>query len=96
MLTDQEADVSFSVSFPGEVTSTNGDQVASYIVEWKLKPGVVSTMTAQARYSDPGAPSFSGTAIWVALGGLAVAALIGALAWVSRDQSPRFAGPDDQ
>jgi hypothetical protein len=27
-LTDPEADVSLSVSFPGEVTSTNGDQVA--------------------------------------------------------------------
>jgi hypothetical protein len=96
MLTDQEADVSISVSFPGEVTSTNGDQLASYIVEWKLKPGVVSTMSAQARYSDPGARSFSGTATWVFLAALAVAGLIGAVAWVSRDQSPRFAAPKDQ
>lgn len=89
-LTDQSADVSLSVSFPGDVTSTNGDQVDAQIVEWKLKPGVVTTMTAQARYTDPSARSFTGAAIWMALAAFAVAALIGALAWVSRDQSPRF------
>jgi hypothetical protein len=89
-LTDPSADVSMSVSFPGEVTSTNGDQVDSQVVEWKLKPGVVTTMTAQARYTDPSARSFTGAAIWMGLAALAVAALIGALAWASRDQSPRF------
>ena len=36
--------MSVSVSFPGEVTSTSGDQVATDVVEWKLRPGVVSTM----------------------------------------------------
>jgi hypothetical protein len=89
-LTDQSADVSLSVSFPGDVTSTNGDQVDSQVVEWKLKPGVVTTMTAQARYTDPSARSFTGAAIWMGLAAFAVAALIGALAWASRDQSPRF------
>jgi hypothetical protein len=88
-LTDPNADVSMSVSFPGEVTSTNGDQVDSQVVEWKLKPGVVTTMTAQARYTDPSARSFTGAAIWMGLAAFAVAALIGALAWASRDQSPR-------
>jgi hypothetical protein len=89
-LTDQSADVTLSVSFPGDVTSTNGDQVDSQVVEWKLKPGVVTTMTAQARYTDPSARSFTGAAIWMGLSAFAVAALIGMLAWVSRDQSPRF------
>ena len=92
-LTDPEADVSLSVSFPGEVTSTNGDQVANEVVEWKLKPGVVSTMSAQARYTDPSARSFTGAAIWLGLAAFVVAGIVGALAWVSRDQSPRFSDP---
>jgi len=78
------------VSFPGEVTSTNGDQVASEVVDWKLKPGVVSTMSAQARYTDPSARSFTGAAIWLALASFLVAGILGALAWVNRDQSPRL------
>lgn len=94
-LTDPSADVSFSVSFPGEVTSTNGDQVDQQVVEWKLKPGVVSTMTAQARTTDPNARSFSGAAIWMGLAALAVAALIGGIAWTSRDKSPRVGEPND-
>ena len=94
-LPDPNADVSLSVSFPGEVTSTNGDQIDTQVVEWKLKPGVVTTMSAQARYTDPSARSFTGAAIWMALAAFAVAALIGALAWVSRDQSPRVGQPED-
>lgn len=88
-LSDPEADVSLSVSFPGEVTSTNGEQIAAEIVEWKLRPGVVSTMNAQARYTDPSARSFTGAAIWLGLGSFLVAAVIGALAYMNRDQSPR-------
>ena len=67
-LGDPEADVSLSVSFPGEVTSTNGDQISTEVVEWKLRPGVVSTMNAQARYTDPSARSFTGAAIWLGVG----------------------------
>ncbi len=92
-LTDPNADVTLSVSFPGAVTSTNGDQVDSQVVEWKLKPGVVTTMTAQARYTDPSARSFTGAAIWMGLSALLVAVLIGSFAWVNRDQSPRFVEP---
>ena len=66
-----------SVSFPGEVTSTNGDQVSSDVVEWKLKPGVVSTMNAQARYTDPSARSFTGAAIWLGLASFLVAGILG-------------------
>ena len=80
-LNDPDADVSLSVSFPGEVTSTNGDQISTEVVEWKLRPGVVSTMNAQARYTDPSARSFTGAAIWLGIGSLLVAAVIGGLAY---------------
>lgn len=94
-LNDPEADISLSVAFPGEVTSTNGDQVSSDIVEWKLRPGVVSTMNAQARYTDPSARSFTGAAIWLTIGAFMVAGLIGSIAWLSRDRSPVLANPHD-
>lgn len=94
-LNDSEADVSLTVSFPGEVTSTNGDQVSTEIVEWRLRPGVVSTMNAQARYTDPSARSFTGAAIWLGLGSFVVAGIIGALAYMSRDQSPRVGDARD-
>ena len=92
---DPDADVMFTVAFPGEVTSTNGDRVSTDVVEWKLKPGVVSTMSAQARFTDPSTRSFTGAALWLGLAALVVAGIIGSLAWVNRDRSPRFAGPGD-
>lgn len=94
-LSDPEADVSLSVSFPGEVTSTNGDQVSSDVVEWTLKPGVVSTMNASARYTDPSARSFTGAAIWLGIGAFLVAGVIAGVAWLSRDRSPVLANPHD-
>jgi hypothetical protein len=94
-LTDQSAEVSFTASFPGEVTSTNGNQLDTQVVEWKLKPGVVSTMSAAARYTDPSARSFTGAATWMGAAALLVAVLIGGLAWTSRDRSPRVGQPED-
>ncbi len=92
---DPDADVQFTVAFPGEVTSTNGDRISSDTVEWKLKPGVVSTMSAQARYTDPSTRSFTGAAMWLGLAALVVAGIIGSVAWVNRDRSPRFASQVD-
>jgi hypothetical protein len=92
-LNDPEADVSLSVSFPGDVTSTNGDQISSDVVEWKLRPGVVSTMSAQARYTDPSARSFTGAALWLGFAAFVVAAIIGGVAWTSRDRSPVSGDP---
>ncbi|BBX37925.1 hypothetical protein MMAG44476_15845 [Mycolicibacterium mageritense DSM 44476 = CIP 104973] len=88
-LNDPQADVLLTVSFPGEVTSTNGDQVSESIVEWKLRPGIVSTMNAQARYTDPSARSFTTAAIWLAVGAFLVAGVIAGLAWANRDTSPK-------
>ncbi len=88
-LNDPQADVSLTVSFPGEVTSTNGNRISAEIVEWKLRPGVVSTMSAQARYTDPSTRSFVKAAIWLGVVSFAVAAVIAVLAWRSRDRSPK-------
>jgi hypothetical protein len=93
-LTDPEAEVELNVTFPGEVTSTNGDRSGSDSVEWQLKPGVVNTMSAQARYLDPSTRSFHSAAVRLALGSLAVASLIALLAWMDRDRSPRVGEPD--
>ena len=95
-LTDPSADVELTVAFPGSVTSTNGDRVDPETVQWKLKPGVVSTISAQSRYTDPSTRSFRGAALWLGLSSLVVAGLVALLAWYSRDRSPRFAEPGSQ
>lgn len=94
-LNDPEADVELTVAFPGEVTSTNGEYVSTDMVRWKLKPGVVSTMSAQARYTDPSTRSFVHAALWLALSTLAAAGGVALIAWLGRDRSPRFSAPAD-
>jgi hypothetical protein len=89
-LNDPEADVALSVAFPGRVTSTNGEPVGEDAVEWKLKPGVVNTMSAQARYTDPSTRSFTHAALWLAISSIAVAGLVALVAWRGRDTSPVF------
>ncbi len=90
-LTDPDADVELNVAFPGPVISTNGERLYAEIVEWKLKPGVVSTLTAQARGTDPDTRSFRAAAMKLAVWSCAVAVLVALLAWFGRDRSPRFA-----
>jgi hypothetical protein len=93
LLTDPDADVELTVAFPGSVTSTNGERVDPETVQWKLKPGIVSTLSASARYTDPSTRSFQGAALWLGLSSLVVAAVVALLAWYSRDRSPRFVEP---
>jgi len=95
-LSDPDADVELTVAFPGVITSTNGDRVEQDVVSWKLKPGVVSTMTAQARYTDPNTRSFTGAGVWLGIASFAAAGVVAALAWFSRDRSPRMTAPRDQ
>ena len=96
-VTDQEAEVELTVNFPGEVTSTNGDRVSTDSVQWRLKPGVVNTMSAQARYTDPSTRPFKGGAWVMGLSALVVTGIVGLLAWLARDQTPRMtaSGNDD-
>ena len=95
-LTDNDADVELSVAFPGAVSSTNGSRVDPNVVQWKLKPGVVSSLTAQARYTDPNTRSFTGAGVWLGIASFAAAGVVALLAWVSRDRSPRLTAPRDQ
>lgn len=88
-LSDAEAEVELTASFPGEVTSTNGDRIGTDVVKWHLEPGIVNTMNAQARYTDPSTRSFTGAAWVLGIASLIVATAIGALAWSARDRSPR-------
>lgn len=88
-VTDPDADVKFSAAFPDEVISTNGDRIDTNTVEWTLKPGTVSTMSAQSRYTDPSTRSFTAAAIWLGLAACLVAGMIGALAWRDRDRTSR-------
>lgn len=94
-LKDPDADVELSVTFPGSVTSTNGERVDPETVQWKIKPGIVSMLSAQARYTDPSTRSFQGAALWLGLASLVVAGVVALLAWYSRDRSPRFIEPSD-
>lgn len=94
-LSDPEADVELSVAFPGEVTSTNGERLGNDTVQWRLKPGVVSTMSAQARYTDPSTRSFGHAAMWLVLSTFAAAGAVALIAWLGRDRSPRFSAPHD-
>ena len=90
-VTDPEAEVTFSASFPGEVTSTNGERINTDYVVWQLKPGTVTTMSAQSRFTDPSTRSFTAAALWLGLAACLVAGIIAALAYRDRDRtSPRF------
>lgn len=84
-LEDPDADVELNIAFPGEVTSTNGERVEPDVVQWKLKPGVVNTMTAQAHSTDPSVRSFTGAAVWLGIASLIVAGAVAGLAWLARD-----------
>jgi hypothetical protein len=97
-LTDPDADVKFSAAFPGEVTSTNGERLDTNAVQWTLKPGVVNSMSAQSRFTDPSTRSFTAAAIGLGVAALLVSGLIGYLAWRDRDQSVRLgaAGSGEQ
>ncbi|WP_099025010.1 DUF3153 domain-containing protein [Mycolicibacterium palauense] len=88
-LNDSDAEVSLTVSFPGEVTSTDGDRISTGTVQWTLEPGIVNTMSAQARYTDPSTRSFAGGAMVLGITSAIVAGLIAVLAWTARDRSPK-------
>lgn len=95
-VTAPDAEVQLTVAFPGEITSTNGDRLDSDVARWKLKPGIVNTMSAQARYTDPSTRAFIGGAKVLGVSALIAATVIGALAWQSRGRSPHLASLHEQ
>jgi hypothetical protein len=84
----QGSDVQLTVAFPARVATTNGTRAGDSIVSWKLPPGDVSTVKAEASYADPNTRSFAG---WAGIVGgitLAVAAIVAGLAWYRRNPAP--------
>lgn len=92
-LTPERDYVEFSVQFAGPISATNGQQDGDDAVSWKPEIGKATPMTAEARYDEPGTAAFAGWTGLMAGIALAVAVVVVALAWVSRDQSPRPGAP---
>lgn len=84
----QGTDVQFTIAFPARVATTNGTREGDSIVSWKLPAGEVTNLRAEVRYADPNTRSFAG---WAGIMGgvaLGVAAIVAALAWMSRNKEP--------
>lgn len=84
----QGSDVQFTIAFPARVATTNGTRESDSIVTWKLPAGELTTVRAEVRYADPNTRSFTG---WAGLVGgvtLGVAAIVAAMAWVTRNRTP--------
>lgn len=82
----QGADVQFTIAFPARVATTNGVREGDSTVTWKLPAGDVTTMRAEVRYADPSTRSFAG---WAGMAGgvaIAVAVIVGVMAWLTRNR----------
>ena len=84
-----DAQIRISVTFPSSVNSTNGDQTSNRSVTWTPTAGQLSTFRAETSYTDPNTRSFAGWAGFVIGGSVAAAVVVGALAWFSRNRSPK-------
>jgi len=83
----QGTDVQFTIAFPARVATTNGTREGESTVTWKLPAGDVSTLRAEVRYADPTTRSFAG---WAGMAGgvaIAVAAIVGVMAWATRNRT---------
>lgn len=87
----QGSDVQFTIAFPARVATTNGTREGDSIISWKLPAGEVSTLRAEVRYSDPNTRSFAGWAGIVAGVTIGIAGIIGALAYMTRNPTPKYA-----
>ncbi len=82
-LAPSAADVHVQVTFPGEVTESNGEEDAGGTVTWTVPGGQVSQLIAVAEAEDPNEPPFL---LYVALGGAGlgvVAVLVAVLAFAA-------------
>ncbi|WP_214502674.1 LppM family (lipo)protein [Rhodococcoides kroppenstedtii] len=83
------SDVQFTIAFPARVTTTNGAREGDNVVSWALPAGERSTLRAEVRYSDPNTRSFAGWAGIVFGVTVGVAAIVGGMAYVSRNPALR-------
>ncbi|WP_019204246.1 hypothetical protein [Tsukamurella sp. 1534] len=88
-LSPNSAAIVVSVQFPGPITATNGQQESDDLVTWTLNAGTSASMTAEADYADPSIASFTLWAWITALVSFLTAAVVGAIAYVRRDRSPK-------
>ncbi|WP_308115155.1 MULTISPECIES: DUF3153 domain-containing protein [unclassified Rhodococcus (in: high G+C Gram-positive bacteria)] len=99
----QGSDVQFTIAFPARIGTTNGTRDGDNIITWKLPAGEVTTMRAEVSYPDPNTRSFAGWAGIVGGVTVGVAAIVAAMAWVTRNppvgrvgaDAPAGAGPDN-
>ncbi|MGF7123870.1 DUF3153 domain-containing protein [Rhodococcus sp. TAF43] len=82
----QGTDVQFTIAFPARVATTNGTREGDSTITWKLPAGEVSTLRAEVRYADPKTRSFAGWAGMAAGVTIAVAAIVGVMAWATRNR----------
>lgn len=92
----QGTDVQFTIAFPARIGTTNGTRESDNSISWKLPAGEVTSMRAVVNYPDPNTRSFAGWAGIVGGVTVGVAAVIGAMAWVSRNPPVRPRRPDDR
>lgn len=85
----QGTDVQFTIAFPARIGTTNGTRDGDNIITWKLPAGEVTTMRAVVNYPDPNTRSFAGWAGIVGGVTVGVAAIVGAMAWVTRNPAIR-------
>ena len=89
-LAPNAADVQVQITFPGEVTESNGEEDAGGTVTWTVPGGQVSQLTAVAEAEDPNEPPFLQ---FVALGGAGlgvVAVLVAVLAFIAHRRATRI------
>ncbi len=89
----QGSDVQFTIAFPSRIGTTNGTRESDNSISWKLPAGEVTSLRAEVNYPDPNTRSFAGWAGIVGGVTVGVAAIIGAMAWVSRNPPLRSRQP---
>lgn len=92
-VTPQGADVELRLNFPARVATTNGIRDGANGVTWSssgsLTVGRSNLVQASARYPDPASRTFTDWTLLVGGFVLGVALLVGLLALLARDRSPR-------
>jgi hypothetical protein len=85
-----KADFQLKISYPGEITDTNGDTDTS-TVSWTFTPGQVDDVNAVVAFDDPNAPS---TLNWtLGLTALVVLAAGAVVVVARRTRNPPVSGP---